>query len=43
MEEHCPTVPLDDNFWMEEPDPERQLCIHENAQHGQCPYPCPYG
>ena len=41
-DEDCPTVSLGDNFWMEEPVPERHLCIHENAQHDQCPYPCPY-
>ena len=42
MEEHFPTVSLDDDFWMEEPVPERQLCIHEDAQHDLGPYPCPY-
>ena len=42
MEEHIPTVSLDDNFWLEVPVPERHLCIHENAQHDLCPYPCPY-
>ena len=26
---------------MEEPVPERHLCIHENSQHDLCPYPCP--
>ena len=41
-EEHSPTVSLDDNVWMEEPVPERHLCIHENSQHDLCPYPCPY-
>ena len=30
-EEHFPMVSLDDNIWMEEPDPERHLCIHENS------------
>ena len=40
-EEHFPTVSLDDNFWMEDPVPERHLCIHENSQHDLCPYPCP--
>ena len=39
-EAHFPTVSLDDNFWMEEPVPERHLCIHENALHDLCPYPC---
>ena len=42
MEEHFPTVSLDDDFWMEEPVPERHLCIHEDTQHDLCPYPCPY-
>ena len=41
-EEHFPTISLDANFWMEEPVPVRQLCIHENSQHDLCPYPCPY-
>ena len=27
---------------MEEPVPERHLCIHENPQHDLYPYPCPY-
>ena len=40
--EHFPTASLDDNVWMEEPVPERHLCIHENSQHDVCPYPCPY-
>ena len=42
MEEHFPTVSLDDDFWMEEPVPKRHLCIHEDALHNLCPYPCPY-
>ena len=42
MEEHFPTVSLDDDFWMDEPVLERQLCIHEDAQHDLCPYPCLY-
>ena len=42
MEEHFPTVSLDDYFWMEEPVPVRHLCIHEDAQHDLSPYPCPY-
>ena len=42
-EEHFPTVSLDDDVWMEEPVPERHLCIHENLQHDLCPYPCLYG
>ena len=41
MEEHFPTVSLDDDFWMDEPVLERHLCIHEDAQHDLCPYPCP--
>ena len=41
-EEHFLTVSLDDNIWMEEPDPERHLCIHENTQCDLCPYSCPY-
>ena len=36
MEEHFPTVPLDDDFWMEDPVPERHLCIHDTAQHTLC-------
>ena len=35
-------VSLNDNFLMEEPVPERHLCIHENLQHDLCPYPCPF-
>ena len=42
MEENFPTVSLDNDFWMEEPVPERHLCIRENALHDLCPYPCPY-
>ena len=43
-EEECfPTAPLNDDIWMEEPVPDRHLCIHEQSQlHGLCPYPCPY-
>ena len=41
-EQHCLTVSLEDNFWMEDLVPERHLCIHENSQHDLCPYPCPY-
>ena len=41
MEEHFPTVSLDDYFMIEEPVPERQLCIHEGAQNDLCPYSCP--
>ena len=42
-EEQFPTAPLDDAVWMDEPVPERHLCIHEQSQpHDLCPYPCPY-
>ena len=41
-EEHFPTASLDDDIWLEEPVPERHLCIHENSPHDLCPYPCPY-
>ena len=27
---------------MEEPVPDRHLCIHEHSQHDLCLYPCPY-
>ena len=40
VEEHFPTTPLDDDVWMEEPVPDRHLCIHEHSQHDLCPYPC---
>ena len=41
-EEHFPTAPLNDDVWMEEPVPDRCLCIHEISQHDLCPYPCLY-
>ena len=41
-QEHSPTAPLNDDIWMEEPVPDRHLCIHEHSQHDLCPYPCPY-
>ena len=41
-EEHSPMASLDDNVWMEEPVPDRHLCIHEDSQHDLCPYPCLY-
>ena len=41
IEEHFLTVSLNDNFWMEEPVPERHLCIREHSRD-LCPYPCPY-
>ena len=31
MEEHFPTISLDDNVWMEEPILERHLCICKGA------------
>ena len=40
--EYFPMLLLDDDFWMEEPFPERHLCIHKNSQHDLYPYPCPY-
>ena len=40
--EHFPTVPLNDDVWMEEPVPDRHLCIHEHSQHDLCLYPCQY-
>ena len=37
------TAPLDDAIWLEDPVPDRHLCIHEQSQpHYQCLYPCPY-
>ena len=42
IEKHFPTVSLDDDFWMEEPVPKKHLCIHEDAQHDFCTYPCPF-
>ena len=27
---------------MEDPVPDRHLCIHEHSLHNLCPYPCPY-
>ena len=41
-EEHFPTAPLNDDVWMEEPVPDRHLCIHEHSQNDLYPYPCPY-
>ena len=42
--EHFTTAPLGDDIWMEEPVPDRHLCIHEQSQpHDLCPYLCPYG
>ena len=42
-EEDFPTAPLEDDIWMDEPVPDRHLCIHEQSQlHDLCPYPCLY-
>ena len=42
-EEDFPTAPLDDDIWLEDPVPDRHLCIHEQSQpHYQCYSPCPY-
>ena len=42
-EEDFPTAPLDDAIWLEDPVPDRHLCINEQSQlHYQCFYPCPY-
>ena len=41
--ENFPTVPLDDDVWLKDPSPDRQLCIHEPSQPSyQCSYPFPY-
>ena len=41
--EHFPTASLSDDVWMEEPVPDRHLCIHEHSQlHDLCPYACQY-
>ena len=37
--EDFPTAPLDDAIWLEDPVPDRHLCIHEQSQLN---YPCPY-
>ena len=41
-EGHFPTASLNDDVWMEEPVPDRHLCIHEDSQHDLCLYPCLY-
>ena len=43
-EEHFPTAPLDDEIWLEDPIPDRQLCIQKapHEPNHQCSYPCPY-
>ena len=41
--ENFPTGPLDDDIWLEDPVPDRHLCIHEQSQpHYQCSYSFPY-
>ena len=41
--EDFPTAPLDDDICLEDPVPDRNLCIHEQSQpHYQCSYLCPY-
>ena len=42
-EEDFPTTPLDVDIWLEDPVPDRHLCIHEQSQL-LCKhyYPCPY-
>ena len=30
-EDHFPTAPLDDDIWLENPVPDRHLCIHEQS------------
>ena len=44
FDKHLPTVPLDDDVWVEEPIPDRCLCIHNrpDALHCQCLYSCLY-
>ena len=41
-EEHFPAAPLNDDVWVDEPVPDRHLCIHEHSQHDLCPYPYRY-
>ena len=41
--EDFPTILLDNDIWLEDPVPDRHLCIHEPSQfHCQCSYPWPY-
>ena len=36
-------VTLNNNIWIEDPVPDRHLCIHEQSQpHSLYSYPCPY-
>ena len=42
-EEDFPTTSLDDDIWLEDPVPDRHLCIHKQSQpHFLCSYPCWY-
>ena len=42
-EEDFSTAPIDDDTWLEDPVPDRHLCIHEQSQsHYQCSHPCSY-
>ena len=42
-EEDFTTAPLDDDIWLEDPVPDRNLCTHEQLQpHYHCSYPCLY-
>ena len=42
-EDSFSTAPLDDNIWLEDPVPDRHLCIQKQSPlHYQCSYPCPY-
>ena len=43
MLQDFPTAPLDDDIELEDPVPDRHLCIHEQTQpHFLCSYPCQY-
>ena len=42
-EEDFPTAPLDDDIWLEDPIPDRHLCIQEQSKlHYLSSCPCPY-
>ena len=37
------TAELDDEIWLEDPVPDRCLCVHKQSQpHFLCAHPCPY-
>ena len=41
--ENFSTAPLDDDVWLEDQTPDKQLCIHDASQPNHlCHYPCPY-